>query len=180
VSNLEGVNGLPYRDAFDAGDPRVPWVRLDDDVGFDTAIPQYDQQKYGTEDASLPLATGLEARLIEAEAALQAGDVAGFDAIHTALRATRGLAAVSTGALTADERIDLHFEERAYWLWLTGHRLGDLRRLVRQYGRAEDDVFPTGPYFKVQAGDFGDDMNLPVPFDEENNPNFDGCIDRGA
>lgn len=180
VANEEGQNGLPYRDRFTAGDPRVPWVRIDGDVGFDTAIPQYDQQKYPAEDAELPLASGLEARLIEAEAALQAGDVAGFDAIHSALRAPQGLGAVDTDALTFEERVDLHFEERAYWLWLTGHRLGDLRRLVRQYGRAEDDVFPTGAYFKVQAGDYGDDMNLPVPFDEENNPNFQACLDRDA
>ncbi|MDX1577459.1 MAG: hypothetical protein R3266_03200, partial [Gemmatimonadota bacterium] len=99
---------------------------------------------------------------------------------HSALRTPQGLGAVDTDALTFEERVDLHFEERAYWLWLTGHRLGDLRRLVRQYGRAEDDVFPTGAYFKVQAGDYGDDVNLPVPFDEENNPNFQACLDRDA
>lgn len=181
VANGEGGVGLAYRDAFTAGDPRTPWARTpDDDVGFDTAIPQYDQLKFPAEDTDVPLVSGVEARLIEAEAALEAGDVAGFEAIHDALRASIGLPAIAAGPLTADERVDLHFEERAYWLWLTGHRHGDLRRLIRQYGRAEDDVFPSGAYFKVQAGDYGDDVNLPVPFDEENNPNFESCLDRDA
>lgn len=180
VANGEGGNGLPYRDAFTGGDPRTPWQRVDDDVGFDTAIPQYDELKYAAEDSDVPLATGVEARLIEAEAALQTGDAAGFDAIHTALRATAGLGALDTGALSTEERVDAHFRERAFWLWITGHRHGDLRRLVRQYGRATESVFPTGAYFKVQAGDYGADVDLPVPFDEENNPNFEQCIDRSA
>lgn len=180
VANGEGVNGLPYRDAFTGGDPRTPWQRVDGDVGFDTAIPQYDELKYPAENSDLPLASGIEARLIEAEAALQATDIAAFDAIHTALRATVGLGALDTGALSTGARVDVHFGERAFWLWITGHRHGDLRRLVRQYGRPAESVFPTGAYFKVQAGDYGADVNLPVPFDEENNPNFEECIDRSA
>lgn len=180
VSNVEGINGLPFRDVHMAGDPRTPWVDDEDGVGFDTSIQQFDQAKYPDKDSDAVLADGIEARLIEAEAALQAGDVSTFEALHDALRATIGLAPISTAGLSTAELVDLHFTERAYWLWLTGHRLGDLRRLVRQYDRAEDDVFPTGAYFKVQAGDYGDDVNFPVPFDEENNPNFEECIDRDA
>jgi len=37
-------------------------------------------------------------------------------------------------------------------------------------------VFPTGPYFK--GGNYGVDVNIPVPQPEENNPNFTQCIDR--
>jgi hypothetical protein len=70
------------------------------------------------------------------------------------------------------------FRERAFWLFGTGHRLGDLRRLVRQYGRGSETVFPTGNYFK--GGLYGTDVNIPVPFEERNNPNFTGCLDRGA
>jgi len=36
---------------------------------------------------------------------------------------------------TAEARVDLLFRERAFWFFLTGHRQGDLRRLIRQYGR---------------------------------------------
>ena len=32
---------------------------------------------------------------------------------------------------TPDGRVDLLFHERAFWLYLTGHRQGDLRRLIR-------------------------------------------------
>ncbi|HMA41332.1 MAG TPA: hypothetical protein VKP10_14755, partial [Gemmatimonadales bacterium] len=72
----------------------------------------------------------------------------------------------------------LLFNERGRWLWLTAHRLSDLRRLVRQYGRAANSVFPTGAYFKVQVPTYGNDVNFPVPIDELNNPNFTQCIDR--
>jgi hypothetical protein len=41
-----------------------------------------------------------------------------------------------------------------------------LWRLIRVYGRTEDMVFPTA------------DVNLPVPIEEENNPNLYGCLGR--
>jgi len=75
--------------------------------------------------------------------------------------------------------VSLLFEERAKWLYLTGHRLGDLRRLVRQYGRAANTVFPTGNLPAPLAGVYGNDVNLPIPFDEKNNPKATaGCLDR--
>jgi hypothetical protein len=77
--------------------------------------------------------------------------------------------ALVPGATTA-EQVDQLFKERAYWLFLTGHRLGDLRRLIRQYGRNSESVFPTGNYHK--GGTYGTDVNSPVPQAEENNPNF--------
>ena len=57
-------------------------------------------------------------------------------------------------------------------------RLGDLRRLIRQYDRAENTVFPSGEYHK--GGEYGSDVNFPVSSDERNNPKFTGCIDRAA
>ena len=78
------------------------------------------------------------------------------------------------------------FRERAFWLYLTGHRLADLRRLVRQYNRSVDEVFPGGggaPYVidgNDKGGNFGSDVNLPVPFSETNNPNFQDCLNRDA
>jgi hypothetical protein len=56
-------------------------------------------------------------------------------------------------------------------------RLGDLRRMMRQYQFTEDAVFPTGQTIFGVA--YGDDVNLPIPFAEANNPEFTGqCIDR--
>ena len=82
---------------------------------------------------------------------------------------------------TQAAREDLMFRERAFWLYMTGHRLADMRRLVRPvaqggYGRAENTVYPNGPYIK--GGIFGSDKMLILPQAEENNPNFHGCLDR--
>ena len=82
---------------------------------------------------------------------------------------------------TADGRVDLMFSERAFWLFATGNRLGDLRRMIRQYGRSADAIFPTGAHHKGPL--YGSDVNFPVPDQEKQNPNYsDGisCIDRNA
>jgi starch-binding outer membrane protein, SusD/RagB family len=95
---------------------------------------------------------------------------------------------VAVTAMTQAQRVDLHFRQRAFWLYLTGHRLADMRRLVRQYGRSAGSVFPSGPYSRLQHADlaprvdgtYGSDVNFPVPFDERNNPNFTDCLNRAA
>jgi hypothetical protein len=51
-----------------------------------------------------------------------------------------------------------------------------MRRLIRVYGRNSETVFPTGDYHK--NGTYGPDVNLPIPIEEQNNPNFTGCLDR--
>jgi len=90
-----------------------------------------------------------------------------------------GLADLAEPATQA-EGVDLLFAERAFWMFATGHRLGDMRRLVRPlplgYGRPVDSVFPTGIYIK--GGAYGGDVNLPIPIEERNNPNSAGCLDR--
>jgi hypothetical protein len=58
-------------------------------------------------------------------------------------------------------------------------RLGDLRRLIRQYGRTQDKVFPTGTFFKTNTA-YGDDVNFPVMREELANPEFTGCTNRSA
>ncbi len=194
VSDMEGINGLPFRSD---NDPRVPYQRTPaNDVGFDNFTPQYDQTKYPERGADVPLVTGLEARLIEAEADLRNGDNAAWLAKLNALRATPpSYTGVDAGDLaplvdpgTQTARENLHFKERAYWLWLTSHRLGDLRRMIKFYGRTEDQVFPTGPYPRSNiGGQYGTDVNLPLPIDEANNPNvpttpggLPECLDRNA
>jgi hypothetical protein len=176
VADSEGVAGLPYRSALD---PRVPWTDFED-TGLDFITPQYSLDKYPDASAPVPVADGIEARLIEAEAELQANDFAGMTTVLNDLRASfpdLGLDNLTTPG-SEDESEDLLFSERAFWLFATGHRLGDMRRLLRvpSYQRPEDEVFPTGPYHK--GGSYGGDMNLPVPIEEENNPNFNGCLDR--
>ena len=77
---------------------------------------------------------------------------------------------------TPESRISLHFRERGFWLYLTAHRLGDFRRLIRQYGRNAEAVFPTGAYFK--GGAYGTDVVLPPNNTETNNPNWKICTDK--
>jgi hypothetical protein len=173
VADTQGINGLNFRSA---NDPRVQVTS--GGVGFDAATPQWNLTKFPTRTTPVPIASGLEARLIEAEALLATDPTGWLNALNT-IRSTRlpALPALTDPGTQAG-REDLHFRERAFWLFATGHRLGDLRRLIRQYNRTEDGVFPTGLHFK--GGLYGDDVNLPVPFSERNNPNFTGCIDRGA
>jgi hypothetical protein len=136
--------------------------------------------KYPDRATPATIADGVEARLIEAEAALKGGNAAGALATLNALRsdgallALRGYPAGSLPPLTLQVgtagQVDQLFKERAYWLFLTSHRIGDLRRLIWQYGRAANSVFPTGPYFK--GGNYGTDVNSPVPQQEQNNPKY--------
>lgn len=166
--------GLPFGEVA-AVDPRVDIV-LEPLVG-NSGIDMYVQGKYPSQGAPIPLASSLEARLIEAEAALDMGASDAYLSILNDLRAGLGLDALSDPG-DATSRVDQFFEERAYFLWLTGHRLSDLRRLIRQYGRDQADIFPTGttPY----GLPYGSDVSMPVPFEEVNNPNYTGCVDTGA
>ena len=161
--------------------------------GFTSSIPLFVTAKYPDRKAPFRLASGVEARLIEAEAAMRAGDAAGFLTGLNAARANARVFAANTTTpppdrpaqftaasipVSATAQQDLLFRERAYHFFLEGQRLPDLRRLVRQYGRTEDQVFPTGQYFR--GGVYGDDVNFPIPFEEINNPSFNACIDRSA
>lgn len=182
--NAEGDEGVDYLAAHTNGDPRTPFEKdPDDGVGFDSSVELFLQLKYPGRDSPIPVASGVEARLIEAEAALQRGAMGEFETIHNSLRARLGTDAVGsieTDTMSREEAITFHFRERALWFWLTAHRLGDMRRLVEQYGRSVEDVYPSGPYFKPQYNEYGQAVTLIVPFQERNNPNFNGCIDRGV
>jgi hypothetical protein len=179
-ANNEGKNGLPYRSA---SDPRTPYVDLG--LGFDNQREVFGTLKYPSRDASTVLASYIEAQLIIAEAQLAAGNYAGAGGtleILNALRSDAGMAAL-TPAVTSQAQLLQLFSERAFWLYLTEHRLGDLRRLSRAapdgYGLNSETVFPTGTYTGRGGGVYGPDVNFPIPIEESNaNPNSQGCIDR--
>jgi starch-binding outer membrane protein, SusD/RagB family len=194
VADREGTNGLPFRSEGDAAnasnDPRVASTRRTGaGVGFDGVTPQWIQTKHGKRDSLAIIADGVEARLIQAEAALRAGQYTTTLTILNDLRANAVLARLRgyvdanqqprtlpplLPAATPAAQVDQLFTERAYWLYLSSHRLGDLRRLVRQYGRGAETVFPTGQYHK--PGTYGTDVNSPIPHAEDNNPNFDRSL----
>lgn len=189
IPDREGINGLPFR-SVGLTDARLAVRRnaASGGNGFDNITPLFVSAKFQNRSAASPLAEGSEARLIEAEAALAAMDDATFLAKLNAARAAAptyalapaaapaGPAPIAALPATTQGKVDLLFQERAFDLFLTAHRLGDLRRLIRQYGRNSESVFPTGAYFK--GGVYGMDVNFPIPFEEKNNPNFAGCLDR--
>jgi hypothetical protein len=183
----EGGNGINY---LSSNDPRIVWTDIGpDNTGLwqNTHIIRPDKWAKPDASKSVTIANGVEARLIEAEALLQANDIDGWAAklndlrAHAITPAIPDLTADSTLTASADRRIDVMFRERAMWLFLTGHRQGDLRRLVRQYHRRQDDVYPTGGYPAGPLGNYGVFVNLPAPQTEAlNNPSFHGCINRDA
>jgi hypothetical protein len=286
VSDREGENGLPF---LSSGDPRttVDTVAKAGNIfdGINLSVPLMFPTKYsaglsGNGYAPITLASGVEARLIQAEAALQAGEAvtwiqqlnnlrtngnsstttryavnifdtlwvtgcasdpagcpdsvpastsyAGFtiDSVFT-VTVTPGsdaynvcyndagstlqecddpyiVVAYSKGVLSTSKsyeagtggvsglapltdpgtslaQVSLMFNERAYWLFFTGHRQGDLRRLLRQYGQyfqVQNQVYPTGLYLAPGTGQYGADVTVPIDPAESANPLFHGCLDR--
>ena len=172
VAENKGINGINYRSA---DDPRIQWDG-GTDLGQDDRTLYFNQLKFTSSNAFVPLASGIEARLIEAEAAADAGQNPAVASIHDALRATVGLDPVDLTGMSSDQLRAYSFRERAFWLFSTGHRQGDLRRLVKVYGEPIETVFPWGPYFK--GGEYSSDVTFPVPESEKNNPNYAGCLDR--
>uniref|UniRef100_UPI003982F08B hypothetical protein n=1 Tax=Gemmatimonas sp. TaxID=1962908 RepID=UPI003982F08B len=175
-------NATPFASARD---PRLPVT-----IPTSGAVNGQDGQTYTRtttmwgQFSAVDVVNGIDARMIEAESALKAGNNTQWLAIHNALRAAPPkLGEIQPAVMpalvdpgTEASRVSLHFREKAFWTFSRGQRLGDMRRLVRQYGRTVDQVFPQGVHFK--GGNYGGDVNLPVVTDERNNPNFKGCTDR--
>ncbi len=206
VADDEGGNGLNFRSAHD------PRLAFDSSMTTTDGGTWYLPAKFEVNLSAIPLATGIEARLIEAEAALNAGQTGPWLADLNALRnsgctvagpdttcvigtgqvpgQTTGLPSLSDPG-TDSGRVSLTFRERAFWLFGTGGRLGDLRRLIRQYGRDQSTVFPTGPYangnnpqLPAPIPNYGADVNLTLPTPAGlstsgqaiTNPNYKGCL----
>lgn len=193
------LNSMPFASR---GDPRVPggYVRSNGTLtnsgtgavltGFDAGTPWSVQEIWKARDSSLAIAKGLDARLIEAEVQHAQGDFLGAFNTINALRAavvnaSTGAAAPLGGltpALTERDRWLQIFNEKAFFQFGRGYRLGDLRRMIRYYDFAENEVFPTGEYFK--GGDYGTAVNFPIPLEERNKPPVGQaawqCLDRDA
>ncbi len=112
------------------GDPRVSY-RTTDETG-DAAVqccgqvPWWPQTKYADSGADIPLSTGAEMRLLEAEAMLVEGNWRGAMEKINALRTAAGVAPAEAESAT-EAWTALKFE-RGVVLWLEGRRLGDLWR----------------------------------------------------
>ena len=215
VADREGGNGLPF---LSSGDPRAAVTTTCSQGDYRcpsnslTMPAKYFDPSVITSAGYAPfvVANGIEARLIQAEAALQAspnspqwltilntlrtdGTTTGPGQWNAGTGGVSGLAPLADSAATMTSardsgaaRVAELFHERAYWLFATGHRQGDLRRLIRQYGseypqfQSDQRVYPTGVYNAPGNGRYGTDVTAPIPTTEYNNPNYHGCIDRNA
>ena len=202
MGNVEGENGLDY---VTSHDPRTLSTLI---VGPNVISEIRFPQKYQVNGLSpISIASGIEARLLRAEAELQRGDISAWLATLNRLRTSGSFTvapnptnatlldttwAPGTGATHYPQpfpglrplldpgsdtaRVSLLFRERAFWLFLTGHRQGDLRRLVRQYQRPEHTVYPIGYWGPLRVASYGSDVLLPVPaVEQELNPLYGGC-----
>ncbi|HUF26000.1 MAG TPA: hypothetical protein VMM18_03365 [Gemmatimonadaceae bacterium] len=185
VSDNEGGNGMDFASA---GDPRVPVclggtaecqaIGVTERRRDDLFEPYHVQMLWTARESPVGIVRGVEARLIEAEALLATDPGAALDILNAARATVPGLDPLADEGDTPG-RVDQLFRERAFWLFGRGHRVGDMRRLIRQYGRAENTVFPTGAWHK--AGSYGTDVTIPVPLAESNNPNVPAgqtCMNR--
>src|SRR2546426_9112334 len=83
MGDKEGGNGLPFATATDPRIPRRIGGRVFDSATPLTAILEGIWDRF----SAVPIPTGVEARLIEAQAALKAGDAATWGARPNQLRA---------------------------------------------------------------------------------------------
>src|SRR6058998_974736 len=139
-------------------DPRVKWdtttgtMKPFGDAAvakFGGLVPFWPEAKYTSTSDPVRLSSGWEMRLIEAEAALVAGDLAKAQSNINARR--RALRADTTLAKTLDTVVVATLvdgwaalkRERALELWLEGRRLGDLRRWIENNvpGGSDDGTY---------------------------------------
>ncbi len=107
VPDREGTNGLNFASA---NDPRVP-VSAPRPSRNDGVTPQVYFLKYSSLADPVSMATGVEARLIEAEAALQVNDTTTWlNRLNTARATVSGLGNLTDPGTTA-ARVDLTFRE---------------------------------------------------------------------
>jgi starch-binding outer membrane protein, SusD/RagB family len=176
VGDQEGINGIDF---VSAADPRVELQEVRKANYGDTSTVLYRSTKYIAEFPYIIVASDIEAQLIRAEAALNAHDATWLTILNDLRRdrVTPSLPELDD-PVNFDDQVDLLFRERAFWLFATGHRLGDLRRLIHVYGRTPESVFPTGPY-RV-AGQYG--AATSIPFDPTletmENPAVTGCTEQ--
>jgi hypothetical protein len=148
---VEGTVAEPFQNT---GDPRVP-VENTGKKGADNVTPRFDQRKYPDQFTPMPMGTWQEARLIEAEVAIRAGQTGPGVTLMNQDRAAAKLPDLSTSMSNAEAMTALR-NERKMELFLTGRRFADMRRFAE---------FPAG---------WGATC-IPVPrVETQNNPNLTG------
>jgi starch-binding outer membrane protein, SusD/RagB family len=146
-------------------DPRVPVLNTGR-LGVDNATILRQQTKYADLGAPAPVARTAEARLIQAEAMVAAGDLNGAVSIINALHTAAGLPAYDGNGRTPAEVRAQVLEERRRELFLESHRLGDMRRY-------DLPLVPAAGLPHPRGGLYGDQRCFALPaVERNNNPNI--------
>lgn len=141
-------------------DPRVPVLDANA-VGHNGTSPLWITTKYSSNAAPIPFATGVEARLIVAEAAGGQVAVGIINELHDRV----GLPPFASSDPT--EIRDQILEERKREFFVDGHHLGDLRQYSIPFTPA-----PGTPFIDL-GGVYGDQTCFPLPdIERANNPNI--------
>jgi hypothetical protein len=168
------------------GDPRVPWALSP--IPANNGNPVfYNQLVYPQAASNFVVGSYTEAQLIIAEGDIFAGNYPAALTIMNTLRAnfaspvplpqgfptTLGpLPNVSAGGPRA-EMFQL-LSERAFWMYVTGHRLGDWRRMLRPPYNAAPYSFVTSDIYPVGTG-ISNTLEFPTPQTTNPNPNYVAC-----
>jgi len=160
TKNFNEAAGLMYKwwdqieESKDPGYMRDPWtmefdkrmpVYFDGEIATDNETPHYSQWKYNGITDPIPMVHSDGMRLIQAEALIGSGDLAGAMAILNRLRATVQLAPLET---PTDPAVAMEYlmTERFAELFMEGHRAVDLHRfgLTRRVFDELDDSERSG------------------------------------
>ena len=144
VADDEGGNGLPF---ISAQDPRVPVDSAG--IGVDNVTPLWLYTTYSDYTSPIPLATGTEARLIAAEAALKSTDAAAALDVLNGLRAGVGLPALTMQTGSTAPGAAAHGGTRVlalrHWPSARGHATPDPQSLTRRLRLRVHERLPRRP-----------------------------------
>ncbi len=144
---FDGAPRAPYTTCGERNDPNDPTAGVTPTgtctgqgsgahQGAGGLTAHYRQDKYPEQGSDVPIVTGTEMRLIEAEAALLGGDLATFTAKVNEVRAFHGAEPIEQPATVGtmefpnaeDDAMSILDRERYLTLWIEGRRLNDLDR----------------------------------------------------
>jgi starch-binding outer membrane protein, SusD/RagB family len=180
--SVSGTTNEPYYKS--TGDPRVRWRT---NPAVPTAefryVPWLFPTKYTGRDSPINLSTGREMRLVEAEIALRAGDLATAMSKINGVRTT--VISDSTGqplapwsATTITDGWTALKRERGIELWLEARRLGDERRWVDSStpGDMEDMSDRVRLCFPIGLGERRANPNVGPDHVDPKNPLYQGTL----
>ena len=185
----DGTAGNRHNERWPYFDEWVDQNLLLTDTGVsapEIGVPIVLQTAYDAAGNGIPVATGWEARMIEAEALLQDGQFGAAETMVNDMLSEPGVNPLTTSnfslndgqppelgafdpvdftAPLSEDDVRALARARAAGLWLSGTRQGTLRRFIDQYGV---DLYPQNTQ--------GDDTSFPVTEQElENNRNIDSA-----